>query len=507
MATQTTLDGSPLPIQIAAGGYSLQAPSLRGTLTEMTAAESATRSDAGLREPQLQEALREADIVSVKVFEIDVASVAPEAAADTRAGADLRTEAGEPAMVLRTPDLGEGTEQAVLYTDEAGVARWIFPRTPAADEAGATVRGGDGRVEFLLPLASAPLPLEAEAAPGTRGPFTKLGRRLVHVLAWATEDIIGKGAMAVARHWEEKRRPYGFLRVPLAAAAPVSWEELSRGRALLLMHGTFSSAQGAFHALHADTLASLASMYSGRIFAFNHPTMHRSPQENVEEFLRSLPPGADLELDIVSHSRGGLVTRELSERLGEYDRQGRNVRVRRAIFVATPHRGTILTDSGHGIKMLDRYTNLLTELPDNVFTITAEALFMLAKLVYHGGVKALPGLRSMYPGGEYLQRLNAGTNHQTRYYAMAADFKPKGASLLSRFGWKVADTLVDGVFGEANDGVVPTRGGYELESAATGFPIQAERRVLFGKEDGVHHINYFGNPRVSQQIVTWLGAE
>ncbi|HEX9945268.1 MAG TPA: hypothetical protein VGG03_24935, partial [Thermoanaerobaculia bacterium] len=77
MATQTTLDGSPLPIQIAAGGYSLQAPSLRGTLTEMTAAESATRSDAGLREPQLQEALREADIVSVKVFEIDVASVAP----------------------------------------------------------------------------------------------------------------------------------------------------------------------------------------------------------------------------------------------------------------------------------------------------------------------------------------------------------------------------------------------------------------------------------------------
>lgn len=505
MATQTTLDGRPVPIPIAAGGYSLQAPSLRGTLTEMSADESATRSDGGLREPQLQEALKEADIFSVKVFEIEVTAVAPEAA-DTRAGGDLRTEDGEPAMVLRTPDLGAGTEQAVLYTDEAGVVRWVFPQTAAATP-GAPTRGGDGGVEFLLPLASAPLPPEATAAPGTRGTFTKIGRRLVHVLAWATEDIIGQGAMAVARRWEEKRRPYGFRRVPLADAAPVSWEDLGRGPALLLMHGTFSSAQGAFHLLPAATLDSLASMYSGRIFAFDHPTMHQSPNENVEQFLRMLPPDADLELDVVSHSRGGLVTRELSERLAEYDRQGRNVRVRRAVFVATPHRGTILADSRHGIKMLDRYTNLLTELPDNVFTITAEALFMVAKLVYHGGVKGLPGLRSMYPGGDYLRRLNAGANHQTRYYALAADFKPEGESLLSRFGWKVADALVDGVFGEANDGVVPTRGGYELESAATGFPIQAEQRVLFGKEDGIHHINYFGNPRVSQQIVTWLGAE
>jgi hypothetical protein len=508
MATRTTLDGSPRGIPIAPGGYSLEAPGLRGAVTEMTASESATRADAGTHEPPLQDALREAEIHSVKVFEIEAGSIDRSAAAEaTRAGASLTTESGEPAILLRTPSLGEQTEQAVLYTDEAGVTRWIFPRAVAGGQGAPSRGGGGGTVEFLLPRDSAPLPPEADAAPGTRGPLTKLGRRLVRVLAWATEDVIGQGALAVARFWEEKRRPYGFRRVPFDDPAPVSWEALGRGRALLLIHGTFSTAPSAFRLLPAETLGSLATLYGGRVFAFDHPTLHHSPSENVQQFLGLLPPQADLELDIVCHSRGGLVTRELSERLSRYDGQGRNVRVRRAVFAGTPHRGTILTDSAHGIQMLDRYTNLFTELPDDAFTITAEALFMVAKLLYHGAIRALPGLRSMYPPGDYLQSLNAGTDHQTRYYALAADYKPRGASLLSRFGWALADAAVDGVFGEANDGVVPTRGGYELESPATGFPVRPEQRVVFGKEDVIHHCNYFGAPRVSEQILTWLGAD
>ena len=95
------------------------------------------------------------------------------------------------------------------------------------------------------------------------------------------------------------------------------------------------------------------------------------------------------------------------------------------MFVAAPLRGTVLADTEHGIKMLDRYTNLFTELPDNPFTISMEAIFMMTKLVYHGAVKALPGLRSMYPPGEYLLQLNKNPNHTTEYYALAADFKPQ----------------------------------------------------------------------------------
>jgi hypothetical protein len=507
MATWTTLDGSPLAIPIAPGGFSLQAPGLRGVVTEMTPDESATRADGGTHEPHLLAALKDAEIHSVKVFEIEIGSIDHSAAAEpTRAGPALTTADGESAMVLRTPSFGDETEQAVLYTDEAGVTRWVFPRAVAGAPGAPAHGGGAGEVEFLLPRDSAPLPPQADAGPGTRGPLTKLGRRLVRVLAWATEGIIGKGALAIARLWEQKHRPYGFRRVPFDDPAPVSWDALRKGRALLLIHGTFSTSQSGFGLLPDATLNSLATLYAGRVFAFDHPTLHHSPRENVQQLLGMLPPNTDLELDIVTHSRGGLVGRELTERQSEYDGEGHKVRVRRAVFVAAPHRGTILTDSDHGITMLDRYTNLFTELPDNAFTITVEALFMVAKLLYHGACEALPGLRSMYPPGDYLRSLNAGMSHQTQYYALAADFKPTGASLLSRFGWAVADAVVDGVFGEPNDGVVPTRGSYELESAVTGFPIQPEQRVVFGKEDGIHHCNYFGTSRVNGRILTWLGA-
>jgi hypothetical protein len=156
--------------------------------------------------------------------------------------------------------------------------------------------------------------------------------------------------------------------------------------------------------------------------------------------------------------------------------------------------------------MLDRYTNIFTELPDDAFTITTEALFSVAKLIYHGAAGALPGILSMYPPGDYLRELNANPDHQTEYYAIGADFKPVGSSLLSRFGWTIANAAMDGIFGEANDAVVPTSGSYELQSQISGFPIIPKQRLVFGQDAGTHHCNYFGSKRVSDQIIAWLGA-
>jgi hypothetical protein len=506
VAARTILDGRPIEITIAPGGYSLVAPGLSGAVIEMTATETATRADAGTHELRLQEALQGADIHSVKVFEIEVAAVDPSVLGAMRSGGARTTDSGEPAMVLRSPYFGAQTEQAVLYTDEAGVTQWVFPHN-ASGGAGAVSRDSAGQsTEFFLPLESASLPHRPDAGTGTRGLFTKFGRRLVHVLAWGTGDILGKGALAAATLWESQRRPYGFRRFPFGDdLAAVSWDELSKGRALLLIHGTFSTAYSGFGFV-SETAAALMALYGGRVFAFEHPSLHQSPIDNVRQLFASLPPNVDLELDIVTHSRGGLIGRELTERASQYEPQGSKIRVRRAIFVAAPHRGTILTDSKHGIKMLDRYTNLFTDLPDDAFTITIEALFMLAKLIYHGAAGALPGLRSMYPPSDYLQDLNTLPNHDTQYYAIGADFKPIGSRLLSRFGWSVAAAAIDGVFEEANDGVVPTSGSYELQSTVTGFPIPSEQRVLFRQQEGIHHCNYFSAKRVNQQIVNWLSA-
>ena len=129
---------------------------------------------------------------------------------------------------------------------------------------------------------------------------------------------------------------------------------------------------------------------------------------------------------------------------------------------------------------------------------------MLAKLVYHGAVSTLPGLRSMFPPGEYLQRLNLRPVHQTEYYALGADYKPAATSLLKHFGWKALDAAVDGIFGEANDVVVPTSGSYELQSKVDGFPIDAARRTVFAQSDRIHHCNYFGAPKANRRLIQWL---
>ncbi len=494
MGKQTALTGSSAWVEIAPGGYSLRAPALHATVKELEATESATRSDSGTHEAPLLAALTRADVTTVKVFEIEPRRIDGGAGGNTRADS-LSTPDGEPAVLLRAPPLGEGIEHAVLYTDEAGVSRWIFPVVPGP------ATDAQSGPEFLLPLEAAPRP--AAGGPASRGELTKLGRRLVRVLAWATEDVVGKGALAVASAWEQNHRPYGLRRFPFDDDRPIDWATMQGGRALLLVHGTFSCAADAFALMPRPTIEALGRLYGGRMFAFDHPSLHHSPADNVQQLLAMLPPGTNVELDVITHSRGGLVARELIERQPPSGVAG--MRVRQTIFVAAPNRGTVLADSEHGIKMLDRYTNLFTELPDNAFTIGAEALFMFAKLAYHGAVRGLPGLSSMHPSGAYLGTLNGSVAHAASYHAISSDFKPQGASLLARFGWSVADALVDGIFGEGNDGVVPTAGGHDLRRSAPGFPIADSQRLQYSQADGVHHLNFFANERTGRQLLDWLG--
>ena len=137
------LTGSSTPQQLAPG-YELTAPGLVGSVTEMTAEQSATRGDAGLHEPALLAALANAEVVPGKVFEIEVESETPALAGDgTRAdGLTAETRGGEPAVVLTIPHLEEETDYAVLYTDEGGYTRWILPANPPAPDTppGAPVR-------------------------------------------------------------------------------------------------------------------------------------------------------------------------------------------------------------------------------------------------------------------------------------------------------------------------------------------------------------------------------
>lgn len=502
------LTGTASPIQIGSEGYTLRAPGLVGEVRAMSAVENTTRGDGGLKEPALQAAMRQAGMVPGAVFELDIETEAPALKPDgTRAdGLTNTTREGEPAVELAVPHLQRGAAYAVLYTDEADVSRWVLPENPPDAQAAAGVP-----VRFNLPRQSAPTALEPTDGPVTRGAGTKLGRRLVRLVAWAGAPLLGPAVRAAAQAWEEAKRPYGLHRVtPEGYTAdpvqgkPAAWSELGVGRALLLLHGTFSSSEASFAALGRDALAALAGRYPAGVFAFNHPSLHHAPRENVQFFLDHLPLDVSLDLDVMTHSRGGLVGRELVRRLGELRGQGRAVQVRKALLVAAPNQGTILTDPKNGLDLLDRYTNLLTDLPDSLYTYVLEGVLAVVKLTAFIALAELPGLNCLPPNNPYLRDLNAAAAVNTEYFALSADFTPDAPGWLARLGKLAGDKFVDSVFGGANDVVVPALGGYTAGATTAGFPLDEAHRVVFSGVARVHHSNYFSTPVVRAQILDWL---
>ena len=126
---------------------------------------------------------------------------------------------------------------------------------------------------------------------------------------------------ALARAWEKKRFaeahvPLGLVRLSAQAgklvATRIAKSSLPRTeeRSLLFLHGTFSHAAAAFADLGSDgAFEALSNLYGGRVFAFNHLSVGRSPEENVKTLLEAIRGASLSPLDVVTHSRGGLVLR------------------------------------------------------------------------------------------------------------------------------------------------------------------------------------------------------
>ncbi len=487
--TMIVLDGTTSRSVHLAPGYTLNAPGLVGRVNVVNPQDQATRSASGLSEPLLSAALERADLTIRTLFELDITAdrgTGSAAAPQTRS-------TGEPAITLRAPAIGPTVGQAVLYSDEAGVLQWIFPDQPVAPDG---TRGGS-EVTFQLPRARVPVDASSEETQ-QRGAIIKLARRVVRVVLWATDALLEDGIQAAARAWEGKAHPYGWQMLPLTNRDPIDWPWVAGGRTLLLIHGTFSKAEAAFAGLPRDTVERLRQHYAGRVIAFNHPSLHQSPPENVAQLLRDLPPS--LELDIVTHSRGGLVGRELMRQL-----QGQQMR--KAVLVASPNRGTPLANGDHWIEMLDRYTNLIAQAPDTTATLLLEGVLVLVKLIGHAALGALPGLQSMLPDGDYLRDLNAAPATAVRTHAMVADYQPNDPGWINRFCKQVGDRLIDGLFSEANDGVVPTDGGFSASADGSGWQVPAAQRRAFTTSDGISHSTFFAHPAVNAQLLEWLTTD
>jgi hypothetical protein len=102
--------------------------------------------------------------------------------------------------------------------------------------------------------------------------------------------------------------------------------------------------------LPRDFVATLVERYEGRVLALDHPTLSVTPTENVQwlaKMIDGLPAGRPLDLDVVAHSRRGLVGRVMCERPSDAGLDPRRLHLRTLVMVATPNAGTPLADRKH----------------------------------------------------------------------------------------------------------------------------------------------------------------
>jgi hypothetical protein len=415
------------------------------------------------------------------------------------------TDSGEPAIEAQVPPPNEEFGQLVLSVDESGAMTWtVAQEVNAGGAPGATTRGGEFRT-YLIPRTVAPTPA-GEAA--TRSLAGAVGKKLLKVLVFPLIDpLIGRIGEDFASKWEAKKRPYALRTFTpddynQEAGTPITPERLqqmSGGRALLFVHGTFSRAFSAFGALSPETVRKLHEIYEGRVFAFDHFTMSEDPIQNAQWFVEHLPAGVHLDLDIICHSRGGLVSRTLAEKQSDLPLGGRTLDVGKIVFVAAPNAGTTLADSKYMGDFVDSYTNLLNFLPSNGATEILEGVVTVVKMLAVGVLRGLPGLQSMVPNGGFLTRLNTSPVGADKYFALASDYTPTDPGLKA---W-AANRLLDRVFQRAaNDLVVPMLGVYDKNGCGY-FPIA--EKLVYGQGDGISHTTYFGEPRTQERILGWLG--
>ncbi len=265
----------------------------------------------------------------------------------------------------------------------------------------------------------------------------------------------------------------------------------SRGRMALYIHGIFSSIGGAFSAVQndADLMQALRAKYPGGLIGYDHFTVSRRPQENAEMLLSELPSGLDL--DLICHSRGGLITRAMLE-LDSLSSLSQLQNFHNAVFVASANQGSALAVEANWNRLINIFIGL-SSLFGNV-GVSVDLLLGLLKVLAHGAFE-LPSIKDLQPGSDLIQSLNAGKNPRLEHASLVhANFDHAQSTLL-----KAADFAVDTVFaGEANDLVVPFPEAIVFEPTAASVSVKTIQSYnTDGTGQGkVLHTNYFSQPEV-----------
>jgi hypothetical protein len=370
--------------------------------------------------------------------------------------------------------------------------------------------GKQGQVRFVVNVWS------TDTETGRRGLISKAVKAVLIKVGRAVLDkAVGFVLPALAQVfekavWNKKGLHEGWLQVTrdgLSKRSLPSGVPTSTDRALLFIHGTFSHASSAFSSLATSNFFDrVAPLYNGRIFAFDHFTVSKTPEENARMLLDQLSDQT-FSFDVVTHSRGGLVLRNLVERASVFGPLARRFRLRRAVLVASPNDGTPLATPQRWQDTIGWIANLLELFPDNPFTTGAEFVANAIVWIARHASGDLPGLHSMDGAGDLIADLQAPPGPPPdAYSALVANYNPTGDVLK-----RMLDTGIDQFFGSANDLVVPTEGGWRVDHSGMTY-IPGSRIGCFGPggnlaPDSVTHVSFFSHPETIDFLVNALADQ
>jgi pimeloyl-ACP methyl ester carboxylesterase len=482
---------------VRVGELGIRTPGLTGTADTPDLPGEGLRAAGGTSD-ELQDALRRAEMTTTHQLDLSASELDM---GDRRSRRDAsRGRIGTIELDVPTPNDDE--EQAVVSVDEAGIVTWSFaPRR----ERTAAVRSGLETRTFVIERHAA----EGDAGDGgTRSVIGEIGKQVLKVIAFPVGDKVGRMANSFLGQWEAEHMDYGvrdfgpdtFREAPVYFNDdPNRWTDLAAGRTLLFIHGTHSRAQGAFGALPDVQMARFKQLYGDRIIAFDHRTLSENPIENIEWFVDQVPEGRQLDVDIVCHSRGGLVARALAEWQGAVP-GNRQIRVRRLALVGATNNGTILADVKHWNDMV----NVLTTVMNLLGVAIGDSIDLVLSFVRQIAVAAYPrirGLSAMVPNGPFLTDFNSRPLGKAEYLAIGSNYEPTEPRLKDYFNDYVKDVVFKG---KENDAMVrvdsicgsPEAGGFQ--------PVK--QNLVLPSLRGIEHSYYFGQPDVADELVAFFQA-
>lgn len=420
-------------------------------------------------------------------------AVASAGLSDIEQESDVVTGGSVRKRAFRDSRAGSRLASVALVKDD-GVLRWVYEPPP--------VSVGRRRGRRSLSLVN-----EADMLPGFQFreiPPNEIRRKLYEL------DLKLTPSRGLSKWVKGKPQPF------------VSTKKLA-GPILLLIHGTFSKGDMYFGEFASTPegqafLAKAEATYAA-ILTFDHPTLTVSPWINAIDLHAALGT-PEVEIDVICHSRGGLVA--------SWWMYFQKPKIRNLVFVASPLEGTSLAAPARIKSALD----LLGNLARGVGTVAGTAATVIPMLAIAGGlmkvlggvigfaarsslldagVSLVPGLvaQSRDASNEELERLyNSDWAEKLQIHAVQSNYEPpenvepwwKFWSHFRQLPGRLADFGADRIFEGPNDLVVDVASMTRMGKAF----IPLKNRLDLSDARSVHHCGYFRQPRTIDFLTSVL---